>query len=97
MIRRRFGRRDTGYTAVVVNVRVVVAGRRRQVEGGERLTNYFLLSSVQHYLVVDTTKKLVLHYVRGPEGRPIMHAPTTEGDVHLNPPGLALSLNEIFG
>jgi Uma2 family endonuclease len=66
------------------------------IDSGRKLTNYFLLDSVQHYLVVDTVKRLVLHYVRGGDGAPIMRPPVSAGAVQLDPPGLSISIAEIF-
>lgn len=66
------------------------------IDTGRKLTNYFLLETVQHYLVVDTAKRLVLHYVRGPDGLPIMRAPISTGDIALDPPGISISVADVF-
>lgn len=95
----RLGSRLPGDTILVTDPVIVVevlSPSTGPIDTSRKLTNYFLLDTVQHYLVVDTTKRLVLHYVRGPDGAPIMHAPKTAGDIVLDPPGLSLSLNEIF-
>lgn len=66
------------------------------VDNGLKLANCFSLPSVRHYLVVDTTKEQVLHYVRDASGQPVMHPPVLSGDINLTPPGLVIALAEIF-
>ena len=95
----RLGQRLPGETILVTDPVIVVevlSPSTGPIDTGRKLTNYFLLETVQHYLVVDTTKRLVLHYVRGTDGLPIMRAPISAGDVILDPPGLSISIAEIF-
>ena len=95
----RLGPRLPGHTILVTDPLIVVevlSPSTGPIDTGRKLTNYFLLETVQHYLVVDTTKRLVLHYVRGSDGQPIMRAPISSGDVALDPPGLSISIDEIF-
>lgn len=65
------------------------------VDTGVKLLNYFSVASVQHYLVVNTLKRVVLHYTRGADGKPVMHT-LSEGELRLDPPGLTVSLADIF-
>lgn len=65
------------------------------VDTGLKLLNYFSLASVQQYLVVDTRKRVVLHYLRGADGQPIMHT-VSDGDLCLDPPGLTLTIADFF-
>lgn len=66
------------------------------IDTGRKLTNYFTLVSVQHYLVVDTVKQLVLDNVRGSDGQPVMRSPISSGAIALDPPGLSITIDEIF-
>jgi Uma2 family endonuclease len=66
------------------------------VDTGLKLLNYFALPSVQHYLVVNTSKRTVLHYARGRDGQPTLRT-VSEGDVRLDPPGLKIAVSELFG
>jgi Uma2 family endonuclease len=66
------------------------------VDTGVKLLNYFTVPSVQHYLVVNTAKRTVLHYARGPDGQPTLRT-VSDGDLRLDPPGLTISIAEIFG
>jgi Uma2 family endonuclease len=95
----RLGPRLPGDTILVTDPVIVVevlSPSTGPVDTGRKLTNYFMLDTVQHYLVVDTAKRLVLHYVRGEDGQPIMRAPISAGDVVLDPPGSSISIAEIF-
>jgi Uma2 family endonuclease len=65
------------------------------IDSGAKLLNYFNLPSVQHYLVVDTTKRTVLHYTRGPDGAPVMRT-VSQGYLRLDPPGLTIAIADIF-
>jgi Uma2 family endonuclease len=65
------------------------------VDTSTKLANYFRLPSVAHYLVVNTTEKLVLHDRRGPDGLPVMTA-YKDGTLTLDPPGLSLQIRDFF-
>jgi Uma2 family endonuclease len=65
------------------------------VDTGLKLLNYFTVPSVQHYLVVNTTKSTVLHYARGVDGQPTLHI-VSEGALRLDPPGLEIALADLF-
>jgi Uma2 family endonuclease len=39
------------------------------VDTGLKLLNYFSIPSVEHYLVVNTSNRVVLHYARGDDGQ----------------------------
>jgi Uma2 family endonuclease len=65
------------------------------VDTGLKLLNYFTLPSVEHYLVVNTSKRTVLHYTRGRDGQPTLRT-VSEGELRLDPPGLTISVAEIF-
>jgi Uma2 family endonuclease len=66
------------------------------VDTGMKLLNYFALPSVQHYLVVNTSKRTVLHYARGCDGQPTLRT-VSEGKLRLDPPGLTIAIADIFG
>ena len=60
-----------------------------------KLIGYFTLPSVFHYLVVDPIDRNVVHHKRG-EGGLIETRPLHEGPLRLDPPGLELSVAELF-
>src|SRR5208337_2094531 len=62
---------------------------------GEKYIDYFRVPSIQHYLVVDLERRLVLHHKRGDAGT-IITAVVKEGAVRLDPPGIEISIDDIF-
>ncbi|GJD93784.1 Uma2 family endonuclease [Methylobacterium iners] len=65
------------------------------VDTGEKLAGYFRVASVVHYLVVDPKNHMVIHHRRGAEDL-IETRIVSIGTLDLSPPGLSLSLDEIF-
>lgn len=60
-----------------------------------KLTGYFKLSSVQHYLVIDPDKRVVTHHARA-SGGDITARNATEGVLRLDPPGIELKVADLF-
>jgi Uma2 family endonuclease len=61
----------------------------------DKLQGYFRVPSVQHYLVVDPDKRLVVHHARG-EADAIATRLVTDGTLRLDPPGITLAVAELF-
>lgn len=61
-----------------------------------KLAAYFRLPSVAHYLIVSPDQKLIFHHARG-EGTTILTRIVREGSVWLEPPGVEISLFDIYG
>jgi Uma2 family endonuclease len=62
----------------------------------DKLQGYFRVASIQHYLVVDPDKRLVIHHMRGKDdtvGTRII----TSGPIVLDPPGLTIAITDFFG
>ncbi len=73
----------------------VVSPSSRGVDRGVKLSRYFMLPSVRHYLIIDTDTQVVIHHHRTDEGRievEVLH----DGALVLDPPGLAIAIREIF-
>jgi Uma2 family endonuclease len=64
------------------------------VDTGAKLAGYFSLPSVQHYLLVRPSRRQVVHHRRTDDG--IMTRIVHEGAILLDPPGIRLSLDEIY-
>ncbi|MDX2265847.1 MAG: Uma2 family endonuclease [Hyphomicrobiales bacterium] len=62
---------------------------------GEKLRAYFTLPSVNHYLVADPDKKLLIHHARG-GGDELITRIVTEGALRFDPPGLTITAEDIF-
>jgi Uma2 family endonuclease len=60
-----------------------------------KLTGYFTLQSVQHYLIVDADRRVVFHHRRGEPGAMIVRI-LGEGELVLDPPGLTLSVESLL-
>ncbi len=73
----------------------VISPSSQYIDTGVKLRGYFQVSSVQHYLVIDPERNLLIHHQRG-EGDLLATRIVTEGELRLDPPGLTLGLAEIF-
>jgi Uma2 family endonuclease len=73
----------------------VLSSSTRRVDLSQKLTGYFRLPSVMHYLIVDPSQPSVVHHSRG-EGDKIITRVATEGRIALDPPGLEVDLAEIY-
>ena len=61
----------------------------------DKLQGYFRVPSIQHYLIVDPDKRLVMHHARG-ERDVVATRIVDEGSITLNPPGLTLPVEALF-
>ena len=78
---------------VVVEVLSPSTGR---VDALSKLAGYFRVSSIEHYLIVDPDKPMVIHHARqGDES--IRTRIVREGLITLEPPGLDFALADIYG
>ncbi len=65
------------------------------VDHGLKLQEYFKLDSIQHYIIIDPVKPLVIHHARGTGD--ILLTPFVPGPILLlDPPGLDVDLTELF-
>ena len=62
---------------------------------GVKLSGYFSLPSVAHYLVLDPERRVLIHHKRG-QGEVIETRILTEGLLRLDPPGLEAPVAEMF-
>jgi Uma2 family endonuclease len=73
----------------------VLSPSTRHIDLSLKLTGYFRLPSVAHYLIVNPTQPVVLHHARG-DGDEIHTRVVTEGSIRLDPPGLELAVADIY-
>jgi Uma2 family endonuclease len=78
--------------AIVVEVLSPSTGR---IDALSKLTGYFRLPSIGHYLIVDPNQPLVIHHARG-EGDTLITRIVRSGAILLDPPGLSLTLADIY-
>jgi Uma2 family endonuclease len=62
----------------------------------DKLQGYFLVPSIQHYLVVDPDKRIIIHHARGHDDV-VATRIVSEGSISLEPPGLTIELATVFG
>ena len=77
---------------VVVEVASPSSGAR---DHNEKLVGYFMVPSVQHYLIIHSDRRILVHHARrGDEiATRILHG----GALRLDPPGLDLRIEDLFG
>ncbi|MFC7737670.1 Uma2 family endonuclease [Roseomonas sp. GCM10028921] len=59
-----------------------------------KLVDYFRLPTVQHYLVFAPDRPEVIHYRRSDIGP--VHGVHTTGPLRLDPPGLTITLQDVY-
>ena len=62
---------------------------------GEKLVEYFSVASIQHYLIVNPVKKVVVHHARG-QGGDIVTRIASSGAINLTPPGMTVPVAELL-
>jgi Uma2 family endonuclease len=82
-------------TNPVIVVEVLSLGTRG-VDTGAKLDGYFRVPSIIHYLIVLRAKRGVIHHRRAPDGD-IDTRIVSSGRIALDPPGIALDSDEIYG
>lgn len=86
---------ETDATSPVIIVEVL-SPSTKHIDTGLKLSGYFTLPSVRHYLIVRTDRRMVIHHRRaGPDG-PIATNLLSGGRLDLDPPGLSVDLADFF-
>jgi len=62
---------------------------------GDKLVEYFSVPSIQHYLIVNPTKKVVVHHARDGGGK-ISTRIASDGEIDLAPPGITVPVAELL-
>jgi Uma2 family endonuclease len=73
----------------------VLSPSTRRIDASAKLAGYFSIASVQHYLIIDADRRLVIHHARGALdvlATRIVH----DGKIALAPPGVELTLADFF-
>lgn len=74
----------------------VLSPSTRHIDLSKKLAGYFRVASVAHYLIVDPLKSSIVHHARS-TGDTILTRIVTAGSIALDPPGMELSLADIYG
>jgi len=62
---------------------------------GAKLADYFRVPSVAHYLIVHPTRRTVIHHRRTGDG--IETRIIVNGPIAMDPPGIIITMEEIYG
>jgi len=85
--------------AIVINdptiVLEVLSPTTAAVDHGRKLSGYFSLPSVEHYLILDPERRVVIHHKRGTSDA-IETRVLTEGAAKLDPPGFEVAVEALF-
>ena len=74
----------------------VVSPSSERLDSEIKLVDYFSVASIQHYLIILTDRRAVVHHQRNAHGSldtRIAH----DGDIALNPPGISVSVTALLG
>ena len=66
----------------------------RGIDAGQKLAGYFRLPSIQHCLMIDPGKRLLIHHRRG-TGDIIETRISSEGWIALTPPGFSVAVTAL--
>ncbi|HVC62449.1 MAG TPA: Uma2 family endonuclease [Acetobacteraceae bacterium] len=80
-------------TNPVVVVEVLSPGTQ-SIDLAEKLADYFRVPSIQHYLIVRSTRREVVHHRR--IGADIMTRVVNLGSIALEPPGIAIDVADFY-
>ena len=69
----------------------------RRLDATLKLTSYFKVPSVQHYLIVDPDGGPVIHHQRGKDDVILTRIVAPGGRLQLNPPGLSITVSALLG
>ena len=67
----------------------VISPSSRSIDTGVKLTDYFRIASVRHYLIMRTESRTIIQHTRQADGT-ILTRIIADGMVSLDPPGIAL-------
>jgi Uma2 family endonuclease len=81
------------YPIIVVEV---LSPSTQGIDKSVKLADYFRVPGLSHYLIIDLTRRRVLHYRRQPDGA-IMVAVVKEGELVFDAPGITVPMVGLFG
>lgn len=73
----------------------LVSPSTRAVDSGIKLTDYFRIPSLRHYLVVNVDARAVTHHCRGDPGE-LTSRIVRNGPLVLDPPGITVTVEDFF-
>ena len=79
----------------LIGVVEVLSPETAALDHGRKLSGYFSLPSVEHYLILDPDRRVVIHHKRG-QGDAIETRILTDGFARLDPPGFEVAVDALF-
>ena len=73
----------------------VLSPSTRRIDASAKLAAYFRLPSIEHYLIVEPKEPLIINHSRG-TGDTILTRVVRDGTITLDPPGLDISLSDVY-
>ena len=73
----------------------VLSPSTQSVDTGTKLTDYFKLLSVRHYLIIRADRRAVIHHRRRDDGG-IETGLIAEGRIALDPPGINVAIEDFY-
>jgi Uma2 family endonuclease len=64
------------------------------IDLADKLADYFKVASIQHYLIVRTRRREVIHHSRS--GSEIVSRVINIGSIVLDPPGISIELADVY-
>jgi Uma2 family endonuclease len=80
--------------APLIVVEVTSSSSERD-DTGDKLVEYFSVPSIRHYLIVNPTKRVVVHHARDEDGQ-IETRIMSNGQLDLAPPGMTVPVQELL-
>ena len=73
----------------------VLSPSTRSLDKTTKLADYFRVPGLSHYLIVDLSRRHVVHYRKQPDGV-VTVAIMQDGEMALDPPGLSVAVSGFF-
>jgi len=73
----------------------VLSPNTAAIDHGRKFSGYFSLQSVEHYLILDPERRVVIHHKRG-HADAIETRVLSDGFAKLDPPGLTVAVDAFF-
>jgi Uma2 family endonuclease len=72
----------------------VLSPSTQSIDLADKLADYFRVASIQHYLIVSTRRREIIHHSRS--GVEIVTRVINLGTINLDPPGITIDLADIY-
>lgn len=72
----------------------VLSPATQAIDSTDKLADYFRVASIQHYLIVRTRRREIVHHYRSGDG--LASRVVNIGSIRLDPPGIAIDFADIY-